>query len=161
MMLGVLKTCGHYFHLNCICTWLNSSPHSRCPICRGDTELSSDTAVRAISYHDLKKVIKSQNDSQRTKSSITKGELNPAFCEEHTRATDSNPRSATGRCDICNELYEDNPNFMVVGYISQCGHYFHYHCIQSLNTCPTCQTSESQSPSEGLDIQMALLSDVM
>ncbi len=65
-LLNPPTLCGHYFHKNCLCAWLNSTRHlptnPTCPTCRGDI-----TFERAkVDYYQIgsvrdKKVKKIQN----------------------------------------------------------------------------------------------------
>lgn len=54
--------CGHYFHKNCLCAWLNSTRHlpnpSTCPTCRADITYERATIDY---YHGDKTTKKIQN----------------------------------------------------------------------------------------------------
>lgn len=53
-VLGVARSCGHHFHIDCINEWMKS--HSTCPVCREYIVLTGG-GLRTMSYHDLKKII--------------------------------------------------------------------------------------------------------
>ena len=178
IVVGVIKSCGHYFHLQCLVQWLDAQ--SSCPVCRGDAPLDLD-AIKAISYTDLRTVVGIRSLKRRTpdigdetllrklkesraKSYAMSSHTNPAYEDNEqgqgamTPATNpSSVNTPTGtlernrqRCSICHERYEDNPQFMVVGYMPRCGHYFHFRCIwnyvMSHNHCPTCGEQGPDGP---------------
>lgn len=180
IILGVIKSCGHYFHLNCIFTWLDNN--NTCPICRGNAELS-ESAIRAISYFDLKRVIGPPRNNNKISIISTSSSAKSAKNKSHGRSFRNlafmrssetvdediagNMADGTGRCGICHDRYEDNPQFMVVGYLPRCAHYYHFRCIWNHvmrhNPCPMCLESGSLPPDDTavLEVYMALLSDVM
>ncbi len=65
-------------------------------------------------------------------------------------------RQSRRRCEICNKRYEGEPGDIVVGYIQECGHFFHCLCLDGYirvhKKCPRCYRDGKDMSKAGLPV---------
>ena len=61
ILIGKIKGCGHFYHFECIWTWLESKRD--CPLCRGKAELKEDD-IHAVALRHLLHELKDKEQNQ-------------------------------------------------------------------------------------------------
>ena len=158
-VLGIIKTCGHYFHFNCVWDWIQRQ--TTCPLCRIDIELTKD-AIKTVNYDDVRyafaqarpgrtsvfgtvsELIHSRTNLLRDRESIGSSmsffSRRSALSSSREAGVDSDQvgRNSSREfptsnkfCSICKESFPTTRQSkdIVVGYLRGCGHYFHCICI--------------------------------
>ena len=79
---------------------------------------------------------------QRSLSQPESSTANPDLQNHGRRRRNSSLFSAFTTCTICRQHYAGNSSDIIVGFLPECGHFFHYACIQRElekdARCPQC-----------------------
>ncbi len=82
-------------------------------------------------------------------------------------------RRVRRKCHICKRRFEGDPRDVVVGYLRECGHYYHCLCLERFvsrySYCPLCyehglatgHASEQIHEEQSLDVFFSLLADIL
>lgn len=82
-----------------------------------------------------------------------------------TKKTDAtNERFSEKTCHVCKRDFSGDPTHIIVGYITSCGHFYHYDCIlnEKSKRCPRClEQGESVPDFKEYEILTTILADIL
>lgn len=105
ILMGKIKSCGHFYHFDCIWTWLEA--RGNCPLCREKVQLKEeDIQALALRHllHDLRKNAQDHSLVNMTDSNAV-GDLSNASASSEQVAVDVEPGSSPQ--GVVNDGFED------------------------------------------------------
>lgn len=139
----------------------SSTKRVRQPSSRINDAFEADSEERARNAPGLTCIRRSSNSQLHSKKDVRDID----WVKEYTSSTNIAVENFSERtCHVCKRDFSGDPTNVIVGYITNCGHFYHYDCILNENSrkCPRClEQGESVSEFKEYDIITAILADIL